>query len=976
MPASKRATSVPSLSRPEPSMDTKEFNFQVAAECIETQPAPVKCQGIPHEFLVGLTSTVGNRSTLGKTTHHRHCEDSGIRRPDAVWHYPFGREKYKHLLEQPMSLIGAGRDISFLCDAMVSQRRSTPLPPVTEMSIISETQNLSVSESLFPEEYHFVKNKGIRCLEFYEDAFTVQVKDEEQKLRVLPSMKPTGRLEVFQLMSMMDDMLEKAGVDQQTEESTEASQLQGLLDLVKVEQNIYNIIFHEVIRQVSVGCAERGQLLAKLRQRYQSLLAQICLRLKAFHSEAVAQRALDRRLTDEIQRIKTYFQLLSTELSKIRDHDAFASQEAEHAYRHLAEALNQANNNSDVVQDYHKFYELHRARLKAQLLQITEDRDYWTQFTFCLALKVISLEKMQLFSQLHVSEQSWFKTAEDCTLHLTSKDTEDLHDVIELADCWKKQLAVFMSQLKETEDTQCAEISATREGIAKWLCFCTVQNRRPNPKYDSTSVEEIRADLEQWSDMLALWCEPYQGEKQLRCQQTLKEISRVQRRILELSFQLLRRHPSPNGDAPEGQQALTELHRLLSELLKQLDTQVNGDTGIHGKIMSLLRMMESWNSKIGAVIEQQEMMPESDWLKLEKALTKWLCLAEEALQLISETENKKDQNNADLCAEIEKAQDKMQDFKTNLSEFTVGENQRLHEEVNSIHMAQTRWMLEVLLLTLPDHSEGQNQEQAHDHITMILRQTVDEDAKMLSEKLEYLSSYISSSCSLILEEQSLLSLDEPECENKCMDLCRKLQSERVQWVETSVILLSGVHGGPVELTSDSNVLVCPADDMETQSTAEEHETQQEGELTVCVSPVVRQISYDRSIVQRKLGESYVQLSGTDELIVSPVTEDAQRAFSDLTTVGFLQKELHDSEVRVMTAEQRALKAEEALQEALEKILDLNRQLQGRLSLEPKTDEETKKPLSPPPPPVPTRAPRKKSISEVKPITSTKKTKKR
>lgn len=42
-----------------------------------------------------------------------------------------------------------------------------------------------------------------------------------------------------------------------------------------------------------------------------------------------------------------------------------------------------------------------------------------------------------------------------------------------------------------------------------------------------------------------------------------------------------------------------------------------------------------------------------------------------------------------------------------------------------------------------------------------------------------------------------------------------------------------------------------------------------------------------------------------------------------------------AEVRIQSAEQRALKAEEALQAALQKIQDLERQLQGRSSLEPK-----------------------------------------
>lgn len=41
--------------------------------------------------------------------------------------------------------------------------------------------------------------------------------------------------------------------------------MESLLELVQAEQNIYNIVFHEVIRQVTVNCAERGQLLAKLR---------------------------------------------------------------------------------------------------------------------------------------------------------------------------------------------------------------------------------------------------------------------------------------------------------------------------------------------------------------------------------------------------------------------------------------------------------------------------------------------------------------------------------------------------------------------------------------------------------------------------------------------------------------------------------------------------------------------------------------
>ncbi|XP_051803396.1 axonemal dynein light chain domain-containing protein 1 isoform X2 [Acanthochromis polyacanthus] len=991
MSASTRVSSAPSLSRPQPAVDTRvaERTFPVPAVSSKMEPSPVKQQVIPHELLVSLTSTVCNRSTPGQTAHRRHCEGCGIRRPDAVWHHPLGRKKYKYFLEQPTTLTGAGRDISFLCDAMVTQKKTTPLPPVTDKNSNGDTQNLSISESLIPEEYHIVKNKGIRSLEFYEDAFTVQLKDDEQKLRVLPSLNPSGRLEVVQLMRMMDDMLKKAGVDQQSEELTELSQLESLLELVKVEQNIYNIVFHELIRQVSVGCAERGQLLAKLRQRYQSLLDRIPHRLKALHTEAVAQRALDRRLTEEIRRIKTSIQQLSTELSKIRNHDAFVSHQAELANRQLAEALKQTHTNSDVVQGYHELYELQRARLEAQLLQMTEDRDCWSQLTFCLALKVISVKKLQLVRQLHIIEQSWFKIAEHCILYLTSKDTENLKNVMLLTDSWKEQLIALMSQLKQIEHAQCAQISTTQQGISKWLSFCTSENKSTDAIYEKTSVEELHADLKQWSNMLALQCEHYQGEKQLCCQQTLRELYSLQEKWVNTSLQLFKRHTSPDGEPPGGQQALRQLDKILSELLKQLETQVSGENGVHRRITSLLGLIESWVSKVAAVNGWPEKMSVSDWLKLEKALHDCQSLAEEALQSIMQTENK-----PDIYTETENVLGKVHGFVTSLSNFTEGENQTLHEEVSSVHMAQTRWMLDLLILMVPDQNEKENEEQDNHYAAKISLPTLDEDARTLTGKLDYFSSYISSSCTLIVEQQVVPNLRDAEDEN-VMTECKNLQRECVDWVETCMILLSGVHDRPKELpvkqsvaTFNSNAQVSPADsidnhvneeasaDSEVKDIKDESETElREGELTVCESPVVRLIGYDGNITERKLGESSVQLNETDEQVVSPVTEETQKAFSDLTTVGLLQHELHDSEMRVKTAEERALKAEDALQAALEKIKDLERQLQGRSSLEAKTNEEEKKP----PPsslPVAAPAPAKETTAESKPRSSTKKTKKR
>uniref|UniRef100_A0A673CG03 Axonemal dynein light chain domain containing 1 n=1 Tax=Sphaeramia orbicularis TaxID=375764 RepID=A0A673CG03_9TELE len=731
---------------------------------------------------------------------------------NAVWHHPLGRKKYKYFLEQPPSLTGAGRDISFLCDASTTQRK-TFLPPLTDRI---SNENLSVSDSLVPEEYHIVKNKGLQSLEFYEDAFTVQLKDDEQRLRVFPSLRPSGRQEVMQLMRMMDDMLEKAGVEQQMEELNELSQMEGLLDLVRAEQNIYNIVFHEVIRQVSVGCVERGQLLAKLRQRYQSLLERIPHRLKALHTEVVAQRALDRQLTTEIHRIKTSMQQLSVELSRIREHDAFVSQQAERAHQQLEEALSHTHNNSDVVQGYHELYELQRSRLEAQLLQMTEDRDCWSQLTYSLALKVISVKKLHLVSQLHASEQTWYKAAEHCSMYLGSKDTEDLKDLVGLKDMWKEELTAFMSRMKKTDYAHCEQISAIHQGVAKQMDKGGVR------AFYNLTVSPFKCVI-LCLQVLALQTERYQGEELLCCQQTLGKLSVIQEKWLKISGQLLRRHSTSNS-APSGHaHTLSKLDSVMSELQKKLNNHVNGENGIHSHIMALVGLVDSWITNLTDMIKNKQTMPVLDWTKLEKTLGKWHSLAEDALQKISAL-------GGVCCACL-------------LWFYWFCTCIRfLFSQITSIHVAQTHWMLNLLLLMVPDYDEDQDPGPLNRYNTGISAQQLEEDAKVLSDKLDFYTKYFTSSCQLIVEEQIVKSPLQVTAENE-MHECRNVSA----MFRTSVDV------------DDTDRCVC---------------------VCVCVS-----------------------------LLVS------------------------DSEVQLQNAEQRALKAQEDLQEALEKIQDLERQLQGRPSLE-------------------------------------------
>lgn len=60
---------------------------------------------------------------------------------------------------------------------------------------------------------------------------------------------------------------------------------------------------------------------------------------------------------------------------------------------------------------------------------------------------------------------------------LLLQDTEDIHFLMELINCWKEQLIAQVSRLKEIEDALCAQIIATQQGIANWFSILNQENK-------------------------------------------------------------------------------------------------------------------------------------------------------------------------------------------------------------------------------------------------------------------------------------------------------------------------------------------------------------------------------------------------------------------------------------------------------------------------------------------------------------------
>jgi len=141
------------------------------------------CQFLPDELLVALSlpkAPGALRSHQLGLSHQQQRPLHGtpsnpMKKPSAnAWNYPNQREKRKNLMRSSPCVCGAGQDISFLYDVPV--RKTQEFPKIVDANDNSqsrvqteskEAEFVKMSDSLIPEEYCIVKNRGWGIFNIY-----------------------------------------------------------------------------------------------------------------------------------------------------------------------------------------------------------------------------------------------------------------------------------------------------------------------------------------------------------------------------------------------------------------------------------------------------------------------------------------------------------------------------------------------------------------------------------------------------------------------------------------------------------------------------------------------------------------------------------------------------------------------------------------------------------------------------------------
>ncbi|XP_054406637.1 axonemal dynein light chain domain-containing protein 1 isoform X5 [Pongo abelii] len=766
-------------------------------------------------------------------------------------------------------------------------------------------------------------------------------------------MKPNKRVEVAQLNDVMDTMLERAGVENQ--EYTGPTKMHKLLHILKKEQTIYNVIFHELIRQVSVDCADRGELLSKVRERYVQMLDQIARQMIDFYKDLVTQRVMDQRILEELYNFKHVIEELTRELCLVRAHDVKLTKETEKAHKDLAQALLDAEKNAKMVEEYHDLYTLQRERMDNDMKQLVAERDIWSSATYELALKVIERNRVILARRLYLNEKGWNKYTKHFIILLSNKDTEDLALLQRLTQKWRNLVNKFKQEVEQMEESTSETLKIVKDGLIKWQEFFNEKDiLSPNK---GNIFDSVLLDFKQWQKILNEKKEEFTGDVLLSKYDTLKIIKHLQENWADIGLGIFNRHKSLEGEMPSERQYMEEIIKNIQNLYKEYEIRINGDNGYSKILPSLISSLDFCSFKL----ENLEFpdTPLEEWQEIDEKINEMKSQLDILLNLTGIVPQHIDVDSVSVLQAY--IFNTIQQWLLKIGNEINNGNIELQHHMDELHISMIRWMVNLLILMIPNFTDQDcllklEEESAEKHDIRVAR--LELDAIELTRKLYQYSSYLSSCCKGMVTAMAL-SKSTNSHKNATEDLYEvaKLKKECYEWINTCSCLLSNIKGRKITLLTYEEIeqlleeeavkeFIEPEIDEsfkeDEEESKEDRKLQEENKERTEEQPststekekLIRFIGEDENVHSKPLFETDVLSSWRESAKQGTL---AQKYLEAMAVIEHMQEKL-------LEVENRARQAEEKFEDAYEKLhhtLIKNKDLEELVMTSRKESEEEK-----------------------------------
>lgn len=506
-------------------------------------------------------------------------------------------------------------------------------------------------------------------------------------------LQPSSRKDVCILKNTMLKLLSEIGKSELTEYPTD---MHAFLDIIQKEQKIYDSVFEEVIRQITVNMVERGDILAEIRKRYSTMFVKVPLHVQNLHTELVAQRKLNRRLTEELFRSKESIASLLKELDQVKKHDREMTRQAHDAQEKLVSVLTHSDNTDEILEEYHKLYRLQLDRIEENARLTEVEKKIWMDAATHLALRLSSSDGMSSLSELQKLENTRMTSTNHIIVRVSTINSNDLAIVEEKMNTWLRMI-IKISQSVVDEDLQSLDIlvkirkEMTVLGANLTAGSAANKIEEDHPKlvvFQLHDVSGVTENLKRWSEAASIVALRFTGGRDVGYQEEILRIRMSVDNWVQSGFVLLRNNEK-NANGKEYTPLIETMSTIMAdtdEWLTKLDHRVAGEKGVASSSIGILNQLEDRYATFSAR-DTRKVLPQAERDMLKITISNWIDQLSELIGVISETAEK-DQELIPVACETWLA--KISDQLNTDTDMRTEENHKLHNSM-------INWMVQLLV---------------------------------------------------------------------------------------------------------------------------------------------------------------------------------------------------------------------------------------------------------------------------------------
>ncbi|KAJ1514612.1 Axonemal dynein light chain domain-containing protein 1, partial [Coelomomyces lativittatus] len=543
------------------------------------------------------------------------------------------------------------------------------------------------------------------------------------KEEIFGSGQPS-RKHIIALREKMHTMLQK--VDAIKPDHVYPSDVQNLLNLAQQENLIFDTVFQEVIRHVTMNLLERGELLMEIRQRYLNMFQQIPKIVESTYANYVAQCYINKKLRKELTRIRDELSDLTSLLVAYKDLSEKLVQDND--FKQMLEDFMKAEHVDDILNEYHMVYRWQRSRMEEHIKRVEQEKKVWVDAATCLSLRIatdhglpdvaqlqryeygriratnhiIAILQTHYIARGHTIESEmniWLQLLSQCAHEIQNRDKKCL----KLLSRTMREMKQFqmMLEIGENELEEVFNISGTEEARKNVTVESAIQ-------LEELSISNLHHNLKQWVDQINGVSVRFTSERDERILSDLCSLQKNIQTWLDPCFSILRKaQKTESGSVYVNlQYELSDLKCMLENWLEHLKIRITGDDGLASQIISIQNVIEDKYTFLASKLDLGAMTQE------------------EKQNLFETVNNWSFQLNA-VCSDFLNNSSAMQENRlpmqtglwlTKLMDQLSTENELQKEDNFKLHNSVVHWVVQLLMKTglqPPDESWDAELEKLH-----------------------------------------------------------------------------------------------------------------------------------------------------------------------------------------------------------------------------------------------------------------------